>query len=240
MSDLLTRDDLDFWSNEILYDPFFKINPQLKTDLEALCDQQEEVILGRIAVRSYIVQMNNEKIPGYAIITNKRLIIYRVKGTGGFMMKTMRDKMLGKLNDLAPIDIGDYIAKGANYLEKNKVARKELELYVRINEMNDEAVLNNEAGWKVIYESDWQSLKDNIKEVTMGGIAFHKGTKVQYKPLKEKFFSKPKYPIVSFTDEALETALLEWMALFIDYFKMHGVIFKVNPEPAYAFQIVPE
>lgn len=240
MSDLLTRDDLDFWSNEPLYDPFFKINPKLKTDLETLCNQKEEVILGRIAVRSYIVQMNNEKIPGYAVITNKRLILYRVKGTRGFMLKTMRDNMLGKLNDLAPIDIGDYIAQGANWLEKNKVARKELELFVRINELDDEAVLNNEAGWKVIYESDWPSLKANMKEVTMGGIASHKGTKVHYKPLKEKFFSKPKYPIVSFTDEALETALLEWMALFMDYFKKHGVVFKVNPEPAYAFQMVSE
>ena len=44
-----------------------------------------------------IVQMNNEKIPGYAVITNKRLILYRVKGTRGFMLKTMRDNMLGKL-----------------------------------------------------------------------------------------------------------------------------------------------
>lgn len=240
MSKLLTKADLNYWQNKENYGPFIKVNPKLETDLEGLCSAKEEVILARFAARAYINQPNNEKIPSLLTITNKRLLIHRVKGTRGFMVKTMRDKMLGKLNDLAILDVGDYAVKTLDWLGKNKAARKEIELYIGLNALEDDTILNNENNWKTLYESEWQNLKTNIKEASMGKVLFQKGTKVTFKPLKEKFFSKAKYPTISFNDEALETGLLEFVALFDDFLTSNGLSFKVQPIPSCAFQIIAE
>lgn len=237
MSELLTIDDLDFWSHKDDYGPFIKVNPKLETNLIDLCTAKEEVVLARLAVRAYINQPNNEKIPSLMTITNKRMLIHRVKGSKGFIIKTMRDKMLGKLNDLAILDIGDYTSKALDWIGKNKTANKELNLYVELNGLTDEDILNNTPNWKLLYQGEWQNLISVIKEVTMGNVMFQKGTKINFKPLKDKFFSTSKYPTISFVDEGLETCLLELLALFSDLLASKNVSFAVQPEPAYAFQI---
>ena len=240
MSELLTIDDLDFWSHKDDYGPFIKVNPKLETNLEDLCAAKEEIVLARMAARAYINQPNNEKIPSLMTLTNKRLLIHRVKGTRGFMVKTMRDRMLGKLNDLAILEIGDYTVKALDWLGKNKTAKKELNLYIELNDLTDDTILNNTEKWKVLYEGEWQHLKSAIKEVTMGKAMFQKGTKTTFKPLKEKFFSTAKYPTISFVDEGLETCLLEFVALFSDVLASKGVSFKVQPDPTCAFQIIAQ
>ena len=67
----------------------------------------------------------------------------------------------------------------------------------------------------------------------MGKVLFQKGTKTTFKPKKEKFFSKAKYPTISFTDEALETGLLECVALFDGLLSKHGLEFQVQPETSF-------
>ena len=71
----------------------------------------------------------------------------------------------------------------------------------------------------------------------MGNALFQKGTIITFKPLKGKLFSTAKYPTISFVDEGLETCFLEFAALFDDFLASNGINFKVQPEPAYAFQI---
>jgi hypothetical protein len=237
MSKLFTKADLNYWLNKDNYGPFIKVNPKLKSDLEGLCKAKEETILALFAARAYINQPNNENIPSLLTITNKRILIYRVKGNKGFMLKTVRDKLLGQLNDLAILEVGDYASKAMDWMGKNKAAKKELELYVELNSLEDDVILNNKNNWKTLYDGDWQSLKKDLKEISMGKVLFQKGTKVTFKPLKEKFFSKAKYPTISFNDEALETGLLEFVALFDEFLSSNGLDFKVQPEPSCAFQI---
>jgi hypothetical protein len=237
MSELLTINDLDFWLHKDDYGPFIKVHPKLETNLEELCFAKEEVLLAHMAARAYINQPNNEKIPSLLTLTNKRMLIHRVKGSKGFILKSMRDKMLGQLNDLAILDIGDYTTKALDWLNKNKTAKKELNTYVQLNELSDDDILNNTQNWKLLYEGKWQKLKSTIKEVTMGKAMFQKGTKVTFKPLKEKFFSTSKHPTISFVDEGLETCLLEFVSLFSDVLASKGIDFIVQPDSTCAFKL---
>lgn len=236
MADLLNIEDFNFWDTQLAYVPFFNVNPQLEKQLDTLSTSDKEMILGTFAVRAYINQPNNSKIPSLLTITNKRILIHRIKGTNTILGAT-RNVLLGQLNSLTILETGDILQSIHGKLTKNKVANKEMKLYEGIAKLDDPAILNNDNNWKVIYEAHWSDLLKDLTEITFGKTLFVKGTNITFKPKKKKFFSIEKHPTISFIDDTLEVGFVAFIALFKDLLSKHGALLLINPEPAYAFQI---
>jgi len=124
-----------------------------------------ESVIVAISVKAHVNNKLQSEVPSILVVTNRRLIIYRIESIRGYWFRLI----LATTVDMIPIVgfivswLAEKMVDGAWFVMKKILpARKDK---VELPTPTQNELIHNERQWKVTFEKDLPTLRDELKQV---------------------------------------------------------------------------